>query len=198
MTFLFRYGGIPGFDNINKRARTTLSQFEVISANGGTAEMSGVFQVQNCITVFAASWHRLQSKVKRQVNPRHSLLRYLVDPDKLRSRRQKCQTMAKLIHRFPQSSVKDSQNRRIDQLRRCNSLPPRRPTHPPTENFDVAVKDRALDNRDEEVAYLDTDEEAQQLKASYGRPSSSSSSTSKKSKKRKRSKSRNTNSGRKR
>lgn len=158
LSFFFRYGSVPGYSNINSRARTTLSQFEVISTADGSADMSPVFQVQNCITVFAACWHRLQSKVKRNMNPNHSLLRFMVDPEELRSRRRKCQQKASLIKRF------------------CLNPPvaARRPN--PSNNVDHA--------------HLDTEEEAEQLIASYCQSSSTTktkdSSPTKSSKKRKR------------
>jgi hypothetical protein len=183
LTFLFRYGDVPGFSNVSKQARTSLSQLMVITSGDGSADMGNVFQVQNCITVFAACWHRLQSKLKRHVNPEHSLLRYIVDPDKLQSRRRKCYEKASLINRLVPRGLPNPTLYTRSTRQTFSSGPPA--IHVPEKNHTTSRRS----NPPEVLEAMSTDEEAEQLKAGYGESTKSSKASPKAPKRRKRSKS---------
>jgi hypothetical protein len=201
LTFLFRYGDVPGFSNVSKHARTSLSQLMVIASGDGSADMGNVFQVQNCITVFAACWHRLQSKLKRNVNPEHSLLRYIVDPDKLENRRMECSRKAAFINRVVPRGIPNPTlfTRQAPALAskpppspETRGLPdpnwsrqqPRSSKRPAMQEKQEAKPTRS--NPPEVFEVMSTDEEAEQLKASYGESTKSSKGPPKKPKQRKR------------
>jgi hypothetical protein len=65
--------------------------------DGGSADMGGVYQVENCVQVFQACWLRLFRKSKQAINPDHSLLIYIVDAQRLENKRRECTLKASLI-----------------------------------------------------------------------------------------------------
>ena len=68
LTFLFRYGGVVhGHEKIDSHSRTRLTQYMAIECNGGfegpvdssLVDMGGVYQIDNCVSLFEACWFRL-------------------------------------------------------------------------------------------------------------------------------------------
>lgn len=163
--FLFRYGHVNGFENIISSARTPLSQLMVIeSKDGGSADMGGVFQVENCVRVFQECWRLLRSKLKQKVNPKHSILRFIVEADSLQRKRTLCSKKASLIERFATSSIR--KQRLYYQIDTKMALLQRNGRDSAT---DSATR---LQSRQPEAANtradFDTDEEAEQINAGYG------------------------------
>ena len=148
--FLFRYGNVPGFANIATGARSELSQLQIIkSRDGGEAELSGVFQIENCVKVFQACWLRLRAKLKQKVNPSHSMLRFLVDAGALQRKREDSHQKAALVSRY--------QSRPYNGRKRA-----------PNSYAQSRSGRSTRSNPGSEPIQLDTDDEAERLKAGYG------------------------------
>jgi hypothetical protein len=167
LMFLFRYGGVQGHPSVDPHARTKLTQLMVIeSEGGGIADMSGVFQVENCVKVFEACFQRLRQRLNQNVNPDHSLLMHVINSAILERKRRECCLKASLVTKFKKeprrSSIEDNSNTRVmaepalfghrqtqQNNRQTQQQGKRRPSPPP------------------EPEQLDTDDEANQLMAGY-------------------------------
>jgi hypothetical protein len=175
ITFLFRFGRIPDTTRgkLDARIRTELEQQTVVTTEGsgvakGMADMSSVFQLDNSIKVFQACFFVLRRKLQKpNSDPFHSILGYLIDGQWLRGERTECRRKIPSLHSNHQRSY-DSRtipglpaNWRSNE-RREQALPPG--SAPKYFNRKPAEKSA--------VGY-NTDEEAEQLKASYGVRSSS-------------------------
>ena len=148
--FLFRYGAIPGFASIRSSARTQLSQLMVVeSGDGGEADMGGVYQVDNCVKVFQACWVQLRAKVKQSFDPSHSILRFIVDSNDLKTKRR----------------IRTQWASQIYQLSKYRHLSPstgRSSNLMPSKNNSVKTMPTSF-------ARLDTDEEASEILAGFGK-----------------------------
>ena len=154
LMFLFRYGQVQGYANIDSSARTSLSQLMVIeSEDGGSADMGGVYQVENCVKVFQACWQRLRTRMNQKTNPSHSLLMHIVDARKLEMKRRECNLKASLITKYTQehltSSTISSRNQSREKKIESKSIPSRQLV--------------STNNRQP----LTTDDEAEELLAGY-------------------------------
>jgi hypothetical protein len=168
LMFLFRYGGVQGYPGVDPHARTRLTQLMVIeSEDGGSADMGGVYQVENCVKVFEACFMRLRQRLNQNVNPDHSLLMHVINSSILERKRRECCLKASLVTKFKKeprrSSIEDNSSnpramagptlfshRQTQQSnRQTQQQGKRRPSPPP------------------EPEQLDTDDEANQLMAGY-------------------------------
>jgi hypothetical protein len=164
--FLFRYGGVGGGKKLDKSTWTPLDQLMVIECrDGGSADMGGVYQIENCVKVFHACWQRLRTKLKQSPNPKHSMLRYVVDANELQVRRRMCSRKASIITRFDGPKHYPTQEKTTE-----TALPPAACTR----SHEATLPSTPVQ--------LNTDDEAEQLKAGYGE--ASKPKASKKSKKR--------------
>ena len=60
LSFLFRYGESVGHHHTHRDTRTFVSQDDVISCNdGGKADLSNVFLIKDCRSLFGSLWRRL-------------------------------------------------------------------------------------------------------------------------------------------
>jgi len=107
MTFLYRYGDIrSSYGNVNPNARTNLMRaVSVHCHDGGVVEVSQVFQIENCITVFKACWVRLLQVLTGSTTT--CLLRYVVDARRLQQRRDASNSI--LLNPFPHHRQTQSQ-----------------------------------------------------------------------------------------
>jgi hypothetical protein len=168
LMFLFRYGGVQGYPGADPHARTRLTQLMVIeSEDGGSADMGGVYQVENCVKVFEACFMRLRQRLNQNINPDHSVLWYVINSTMLEKKRRECCLKASLVTKFKKeprrSSLEDNSNnpramaeptlfsnRQLSQSnRQTQPQGKRRPSPPP------------------EPEQLDTDDEAEKLIAGY-------------------------------
>lgn len=109
ITFLFRYGGIPGTSRsgVDAMFQSPLKGDTVVTTQGtgpekAMAEMGSVFQIDNCIRVFQACYFILRRKLQKpSTDPSHSILGYIIDSNSLREERQDCQK------KIPSSPRKD-------------------------------------------------------------------------------------------
>lgn len=177
ITFLFRYGHIPDTTRgkLDDRIRTNLTQATIIQTHGqgaakGTADMTSVFQLESCIRVFQASYFILRRKLQKpNSDPSHSLLGYLVDSQWLRGER------AEFHRKIPQQK---STHQRFSGG--SSPIPARLPSNwrsneRPRNTLESAAGRKSWDNTQKKpqspekpTVSLDTDEEAEQLIASYG------------------------------
>jgi hypothetical protein len=127
--------------------------------------MGGVYQIENCVKVFHACWQRLRTKLKQSPNPKHSMLRYVVDANELQVRRRMCSRKASIITRFDGPKHYPTQEKTTE-----TALPPAACTR----SHEATLPSTPVQ--------LNTDDEAEQLKAGYGE--ASKPKASKKSKKR--------------
>ena len=168
LMFLFRYGGVQGYPGVDPHARTRLTQLMVIeSEDGGSADMGGVYQVENCVKVFEACFLRLRKRLSQNVNPDHSMLWYVINSTILERKRRECCLKASLVTKFKKeprrSSIEDNSN---------NPRAMARPTlfsqdKIPQNNRQTQKQGKRRPSPPPEPEQLDTDDEANQLMAGY-------------------------------
>jgi hypothetical protein len=140
--FFFRYGSVQHSNpKIASSSRTLLSQNVVVrTEDGGSADMSACFQIENCVSFFESCWRALHKKLSGKFNRNHSILQFLVDALKLELGRSQ---------RKRQASSKFGENEKIDG-------------HFSSKNISITKTNEKRKNE------LDTDEEVEQLVKSYG------------------------------
>lgn len=112
LTFLFRYGGVVhGHDKIDSLSRTRLTQYMAIECKEGfdgpeassLVDMGGVYQIDNCVSLFEACWFRLYDSLLPNLqrnsttsNNRRSYLMQIIDGSQLDKDRADCIKKASL------------------------------------------------------------------------------------------------------
>lgn len=92
MTFFYRYGDIRSYRYVSPTAKTDLTRVDTVHCHdGGVVEISQVFQIENCVTVFRACWFTLMKALSKPTAT--SLLRLIVDARRLRERREAANSM---------------------------------------------------------------------------------------------------------
>lgn len=189
VTFLFRYGkAMQGHRNESERKFVThLSQNSVVESGGrgfatGTADMGGVYKLDSCIHVFQACFFKLRDKLlKFSTDPSHSILGYIIDSQWLKTERQNCQRKLPPLSSYRNSSAIPSglpfnwtenstphQGAAGGNKRKAEAM---LKSHRASSNKQQSGQKRSnhqisSPNRGDET--MDTDEEAEQLKAGYG------------------------------
>ena len=65
MSFLFRYADSVGYHHTYREARTFIGQDDVISCKeGGQADLSNVFLIKDCRSLFGSLWKRLWGRLR--------------------------------------------------------------------------------------------------------------------------------------
>ena len=73
LCFLFRYGQGVGPKNACKKARTILDKDDIVDCDdGGKADLSNVFLLEECRTLFGQVWIRLRECLRKPKKPRGS------------------------------------------------------------------------------------------------------------------------------
>ena len=129
MSFLFRYGNIKGTasKDIHPHHTTTLSQFMILQTKHGSADMGGVYQIDNCVTVFGACYELLMERMmkKGKSSTASSLLQYVIDAKQLETKRREVLVKASLVQRYKQTGrIPNGSNRRWSTISPHGKQPP--------------------------------------------------------------------------
>jgi hypothetical protein len=175
LMFLFRYGGVQGYPGVDPHARTRLTQLMVIeSEDGGSADMGGVYQAENCVRVFEACFMRLRQRLNQNINPDHSLLMHVINSAILERKRRECCLKASLVTKFKKEPRRSSSSIGMED----KYINPRAMAGPNTNmssnrqttqqtNRQTQQQGKRRPSPPPEPEQLDTDDEANALMAGY-------------------------------
>jgi hypothetical protein len=88
LSFLFRFGHVKGYSNVDNKCRTRLKQDEKLRFDANAeADLSNVYKLHSCVQLFQRGFERLRNSMDKSEK---SLLAELLDVKKLQLGRQRC------------------------------------------------------------------------------------------------------------
>jgi len=119
LSFFFRFGNVGNAYNSNNNtgfdveALTPITSLSILRSNGGEADLSSAFRIDECVALFGLCFERLMSRLERSnvrvragregCGKSTSFLETIIDANKLDSARTKCITMVEEFEEPPPS-----------------------------------------------------------------------------------------------
>lgn len=111
ISFFYRFGDVSRYKNnsINRGAFTKLSQRTILFSDGGEADLSPVFKIDECAKLFGLCFMRLMERIKlRSEGENVSFLSAFIDTTWLRTERNLRHRKSELLSTFATSEPKAS------------------------------------------------------------------------------------------